>query len=159
MTDEQKLLADVKSTLDAMDALKSGKPTKKSEEVEEAAAEEVVEEVATEEVAAEETEKSEEVETTKEEAPAEEAAEATEEVVEEVVEEEVVEEKSATPQIVEAIAQLTKVVGGLAQDIEALKASKSTRKSVMPAEKQAEQVEVSKEAKTIAEMNYIFGGK
>lgn len=150
MNENEKLLADIKSTVDAIKAIKSGEPTEKPE------VEEVVETpvAPVEEKPAEEVEKKEvEVEDKKE--------EVAEPVVEEPAVEPVVEpaketEKSVSAEVLDSVKQIAEVVGALAKEVKALKEAKTARKGVMPAEEVEEKVE-DKDEMLKKEAAYIFG--
>jgi hypothetical protein len=173
MSEDKSLLEKVNKTLEAITALKTGEPTQKVEEVAE------VKDEAVEEVKAESTEtEAKETEAAEEVAEVEAVAEATEAGEEEVSKEDEGKEASVeTPvvkaaevkvdvsaqiseKVLEAVTGLASVVKGLAQDVEALKNAKTSKKSVMPDEVKSEEAqEDTEQAKALKHANYIFGNK
>lgn len=175
-SNDSNLLDEVKDTLNAITALKNGKPTAKpekeaeesteevmkdetveetkdaKEEVEPETAEEVVEEV-TEEESEEAEEESEEVkESTKDD-------ETTEDETEKAAKEETVTKfanANDVNEILNAVKELTSYVTTLSGDVEALKNAKTSRKGVMP-ETEVEEDQNDEETKIKKEVDYIFG--
>jgi hypothetical protein len=141
---DEALLKDVKETLSAIEALKTGKVEEKKEEVVEAPAVEAV--VPADEKKDDVVEEANvEVVEDKKELEVEPAAAADEAKVEEPAP--VVEEKNEEVDFVKsadlnetlsAIKALAEQMKSIVEDVAALKAAKSTKKSVMPAEEAAE---------------------